>query len=244
MISTARISPYSVLVDAEDLREILGEPGPAEILPEGEGLRILGRGWEARLEAGRPRVYDTDRHGLRILGHILEEEASQPAPQMVSRIGEALRLARLVEPEGPSAMSQAVRADLDRRCSQGVERCWGLLREWIGRGFGFTPEGDDAVMGFLSTASSTGVRIVSRREVEDAVSRTHEVSGRMILETLDLNLYSDQEEILKGLMSFALGLGGSGSPAEIFSKALRIGASSGYFYTYGAVLAMLSLTGP
>lgn len=240
VLSAARISPYAVLVGIDDLGRALGGPGPAEVLPEGRELSILGRGWEARFSADGARVYDADRQGLSILGRFLEEEASRPSPAAASRLREALAAADLVGPRGPSALSASFLRALASSCSRGPSACWGLLRDLAGRGFGFTPEGDDLIMGFLSAASLA--RIVPRWEVEEAASRTHEVSGLMILEAAGLNLFSDQEEVLRGLVGFVLGLGGS--PVEILARASRLGGSSGHFYAYGVLLALASLIDP
>ena len=254
-LAQSRRSPYTVTLGSEEVfRDLLGRlreygAGGAELCvePVGRSLRLSvcggggGRDVVAFLSLRDASIYDMRRE-IELAREALGENASCGGRRHRDLLERILKYTLLLH-QGESMIGGEEIVKLHRECLS--RDCWSTIKNLVGRGYGYTPEGDDIAMGYLSVKALYGED--RDRYAEDLVElcgRTHIVSCAMLRASLSLDLYDEEVQLVLSLARYLAGRESLDRVYGSIEELSRIGHNSGIMFSIGVLLGFNSILMP
>ncbi len=254
-LAQSRRSPYTITLGSEEVfRDLLGrlreygaDVATLCVEPVGRSLRISacgegdGRDVVAFLSLEDASIYDMRRE-IELAREALGENAGCGGGRCRDLLERILKYTLLLH-QGESMIGGEEIVKLYRGCLS--RDCWSTIKNLVGRGYGYTPEGDDIAMGYLSVKALYGED--RDRYAEDLVElcrRTHTVSCAMLKASLSLDLYDEEIQLV---LSLARHLAGREPVDRVYGSVeelSRIGHSSGIMFSIGVLLGFNSILAP
>ncbi len=254
-LARSRRSPYTITLSSEegfrDLSRRLKEYGAGVstlcVEPVGRSLKIStcrGSGKRniiALLSLEDASIYDMRRE-IELARETLRDLASSRGKGYRDLLERILKYTLLLH-QGESMIGEGEIMKLYRECLS--RDCWSTMKNLVGRGYGYTPEGDDIAMGYLSVKALYGEN--REKYTEDLVelcSRTHTVSCAMLRASLSIDLYDEETRLVISLTRYLAGRESMDKIYESIENLSRIGHSSGIMFSIGVLLGFNSILMP